>query len=343
MKNLLRLFAALIILAIIGCASADLQRGRLAFSYGKYSDAIQYYDEAIKSDNLSSNDLETAYFNRGRAKCGMNDFDGAIADFSKALEMNPKIVGAYINRGYMKFLKKDIDGAIADDTQAIELSPNDELAYLDRGRAKREKGDFDGAIADYNKAIKIKPKYSTAYHNRGTVKLYKYDLDGAIADYNKAIEFDQKSPDRYCQRGLAKYFKENYDDAASDFEYSLKIDPRQIYTPLWLFLAREKNKKDGKTGLREHTIKYVDDDWPAQFTKLFLGQITPDDCLKLADHEDVRQDKEKKCETYFFLGEYFLLKGERTKAKEYFKKSIETGLKTFGTYLAADYELRIID
>lgn len=344
MINLLRLLAAFVVMDIIGCAGANLQRGNMAFSYGKYEEAIQYYDEAIKSDNLSPVSLESAYFNRGRAKHEMNDFDCAITDYNKALEINPKIVGAYINRGYAKYQKKDFDGAIADDTKAIELSPSDELAYLDRGKSKRAKGDFDGAIADYNKAIKIKPKYSTAYNNRGTAKLYKYDLDGAIADYSKAIEFDQNSSNAYHQRGLAKYFKGDFEDAASDFEYSLKINPDQNYTPLWLFLAREKNKKDGKTGLGEHAIKYVkNNDWPDQFTKLFLGQIMPEDCLKLAAHEDVQQDKEKKCETYYFLGQYFLLKGERSKAKEYFKKSIETGLKTFGTYLAAVYELRKID
>jgi len=55
---------------------------------------------------------------------------------------------SYYNRAIARHLKGDLDGAIADYTKAIELNPDYELAYLNRGRAKHDKSNLDGAIAD---------------------------------------------------------------------------------------------------------------------------------------------------------------------------------------------------
>ena len=47
----------------------------------------------------------------------------------------------------------DYDKAIADYTKAIEINPSDDYAYSFRGYAWMEKGDYDKAIADFTKAI----------------------------------------------------------------------------------------------------------------------------------------------------------------------------------------------
>ena len=62
---------------------------------------------------------------------------------------------AYYYRGVAKQAKGDSDGAIADYTKAIELKPDFAMAYYNRGLAKGAKGDLDGANADHTKAIEI--------------------------------------------------------------------------------------------------------------------------------------------------------------------------------------------
>ena len=83
------------------------------------------------------------YYGRGLAKSTKGDQDGAIADFSRAIELNPKLAEAYLNRGLAKSTKGDQDGAIADESQAIELNPKLAEAYLNRGGAKQTKGDLE--------------------------------------------------------------------------------------------------------------------------------------------------------------------------------------------------------
>ncbi len=62
------------------------------------------------------------YNNRGLAKEGKGDHDGAIADYNRAIELNPKYAGACNNRGLAKQAKGDLDGAIADYNRALELA-----------------------------------------------------------------------------------------------------------------------------------------------------------------------------------------------------------------------------
>ena len=85
---------------------------------------------------------------------------------------------AYINRGSAYAKKGDFEAAIADHTKAIELDPNLHIAYSNRGVAYAEKGDLDNAIADYSKAIALDPNDAKAYRNRADA-YFKRDGFGA--------------------------------------------------------------------------------------------------------------------------------------------------------------------
>ena len=93
-------------------------------------------------------------------------------------------------RASAKEKQKDIDGAIGDYTKAIELKPGYVEAYYYRAGLRHRKGDVAAAIADLTKAIEIKPDYALAYTSRG----YVHQLEGrkglARADYTKAATLD---------------------------------------------------------------------------------------------------------------------------------------------------------
>ena len=68
----------------------------------------------------------------------------------------------YIKSGNDKAYAKDNYGAIADFTKAIELNPNDSAAYYKRGGTKYDLEDYYGAISDYTKAIELNPNFADA-------------------------------------------------------------------------------------------------------------------------------------------------------------------------------------
>jgi len=94
----------------------------------------------------------------------------------------------YFDRGNSKYDLQDYRGAIQDYSKAIELDPSNADAYYNRGNAKRKLQDYRGAIQDYSKAIELDPSKSEAYGNRGLAKYFLNDIDGACLDWSKAGE-----------------------------------------------------------------------------------------------------------------------------------------------------------
>ena len=94
------------------------------------------------------------YFNRGIKKYDQGDYYGAIADYTKVIEINSRHDDAFFNRGIAKEELKDYYGAIADYTKAIEISPKAD-AYLNRSLLKEKIGDLYGACFDAKKAIDL--------------------------------------------------------------------------------------------------------------------------------------------------------------------------------------------
>jgi tetratricopeptide (TPR) repeat protein len=152
--------------------------------------AVQIQDVTEKSPSPATDESDENLVNRGIEKAKNGDLDGAMADFDRAIELNPKDDAPYYNRAQAKRLKKDAAGAIADYTRAIELGSQNPAAYNNRGNARAENNDWDGAIADYTHAIKLKPDYARAYYNRGVAKQEKGDATGAKADLKTAGKLD---------------------------------------------------------------------------------------------------------------------------------------------------------
>ena len=91
------------------------------------------------------------YFESGLEKYENGDTYGAIADYTKAIEINPNNAAAYNNRGFSKAKLNDYNGATADFTKAIEINPNHAKAYFNRCVAKIKLGDKNGACQDARK------------------------------------------------------------------------------------------------------------------------------------------------------------------------------------------------
>src|SRR5206468_1524694 len=132
------------------------------------------------------------FVQRASARGFNGDMNGAIADFGRAIELDPKSTSAYYHRGIARLEKAEFDAAIGDLNRAIELSPNTSDYYNDRGLAKLRKGDHDGAIADFTSAIALNDKLAIAYKNRGEAKQAKGDSAGAKEDLKRAGELDPR-------------------------------------------------------------------------------------------------------------------------------------------------------
>jgi tetratricopeptide (TPR) repeat protein len=126
--------------------------------------------------------------------------------------------------------KKDYQGAIASYNQALEIDKNSPDAYFGRGVSRHQLQDFEGAIDDFTQVIRLSPKNVFAYGYRGLMRVYLQDYKGALADSDRALSLDSKSPNSapaYGVRGMANIGLENYQAAVNDFDQVIKQFPNQ--------------------------------------------------------------------------------------------------------------------
>ena len=88
-----------------------------------------------------------AYAARGTELLTSGNYDGAIAELNRAIELDPS-AESYYTRGFAYFSKNDLDKAIADWNSAVNLDPREARAYRQRGNAYFTKGDYQLAVAD---------------------------------------------------------------------------------------------------------------------------------------------------------------------------------------------------
>lgn len=186
--------------------------------------AVADYSKAIQINPC----IAEVYALRGILYFEKGQYDTAIADFDKAIKLSPKFVEAYILRGLSYSKKDQNDSVIADFSEVIQLTPDDIRAYITRADAYVEKAQYDLALDDYNTAIKLKPNYVSAYTGRGKAytKIGKYDL--AIIDLNKAIKLKPDEAGAYLSRGITYAEKNQYDLALADCNTAIKLDSRLI-------------------------------------------------------------------------------------------------------------------
>ncbi len=128
-------------------------------------------------------------------------FDQALGYYKESLELAEEIqdkegiVANLNNMGLIYDDKENYDIAIRDYTKIIEIDPNDAIAFNNRGAVYDGKGDYDTAIRDYNKAIELNPKLAETMANMGIAYEEKGDKKSARLWYEKAIEKKEYLPD----------------------------------------------------------------------------------------------------------------------------------------------------
>jgi len=93
-----------------------------------------------------------------------------------------------MDAGKKKFYANDLNGAVKDFTKALEQNPGFDQALFFRANTFYNLRKNDSALADYNKCIEVSPDFADAYANRGSLKFDQGDRDGACLDWHKAKE-----------------------------------------------------------------------------------------------------------------------------------------------------------
>ncbi|MBU1451582.1 MAG: hypothetical protein KKH47_11465 [Proteobacteria bacterium] len=124
-------------------AQTDVNRGLDAHRRGELAEALKRYTMAIDSGELEPYSLSVAYNDRAAAWADEGDF--------------------LLIQGDKKRAKKSYDQAMADYAKAIDVNPAWGLLFTNRGLTWQRLGQYQKALDDFNRSIEMEPGYGQAY------------------------------------------------------------------------------------------------------------------------------------------------------------------------------------
>ncbi|HXQ72859.1 MAG TPA: tetratricopeptide repeat protein [Pyrinomonadaceae bacterium] len=208
---------------------------------------------ASQAANAQTPGLAVRYYELGHEKLKVGDWQGAVDDFTRAIELDaqlqpskgnnshrydgsqagsievyvsdPFTAAAYHSRAIARANLGELDEAIDDYHHALRIRPKWAEAYLGLGFVLLDKKDFAGAVAEFSRTIKLKPTLVTAHHARGTALMKQGRMEPAVIDFTSALKLDPRMAEAYANRGLALMVLGREDEAKTDLNKCLELKP----------------------------------------------------------------------------------------------------------------------
>ena len=180
------------------------------------NDDVKAIQDRIFSDPAVDSDF--SWYDRGSGQLILGNYDNSIEYFAKAIAKNKDYSAAFAQRGLCYSKKKDYKEAIADFTKAIEINKNWEISsnlsmtLFDRGFAYLELGSYEESfiemgIEDFKRLIDLNPKEAAAYYNIGIGYEKLRDNRNALEWFIKALEKNYYDRDS-AYSGIVKCYSE---------------------------------------------------------------------------------------------------------------------------------------
>lgn len=231
--------------------------GRNAMYFEDYVLAIQYFNQVVNAKP----DLARPYLYRAIAKYNLDDYRGAEADATLAIERHPFITDAWEVRGVARQQLGDYAGAVGDYTEALRLLPHNRQISFNLATAQTEAGMYDKADSTYRELMKAYPGYENALLGRARLRLLQADtvaakddaraalrinrnsfnahamladlamrgdnpdVDSAMVHINAAIKLQPHYAGLYVNRAFLKYRSNDWFGAMDDYDYALQLEP----------------------------------------------------------------------------------------------------------------------
>ncbi len=169
--------------------------------------------------------VRVAYNNRALTYSDAGNYDMAMKDLDRALELKPDDFEALTNRGNVYFRTGKYRQALDDFMSALRANPVFPNAWNGKGAAYFSLGQFDSALAAFEGALAEKPDYVEVYLNRANVLSVQKRFEEAVKSYDVYLGYNPSDGKALYWRGLARSKLGNVDGAIDDFTDAIRSLP----------------------------------------------------------------------------------------------------------------------
>jgi tetratricopeptide (TPR) repeat protein len=230
MSRHLLAFASILLLCSTSLASDeevihDCDYWRLGKDDTEKARLLSACERIIKDKRFSRADRAMAYAERASYASGQNRSDDAIADFDKALELEPDNIDWRSERAYLLYFKGDYERAIKDFDEVFAAKPDAHLAAF-RGKSYLAKGDETRGFADLSKSIELEPGKSIYRYWRAQEYGKRGQIDAALTDADMAVAVQSDDRDSHLLRAELHTKKGDNEKAIADLTRAAELDPK---------------------------------------------------------------------------------------------------------------------
>jgi tetratricopeptide (TPR) repeat protein len=231
-------------------------------------------------------------------------------------------------------------GAIARAQSALAADPRNIDKIIALGVAQSGARQFREAIATFTRGLEIDPNNAMLYRWRGHRYLSVREFDRALADLTKGSQIDSTIYGIWYHLGIVKYLRGDFAGAASAFARAQPRAPEAGELAgstdwLWMSLSRAGRAADAKAMLDRRPDSLPIANAYAQRLKLYRGQIQPNEVLTPADTTDVQI-----ATLSYGIGNWYLVRGDTTRAREWFARSVASGGWPGFGFIVSEVELK---
>ncbi|WP_437230453.1 tetratricopeptide repeat protein [Planctomicrobium sp. SH661] len=267
------------------------------------ADAVNAYTNVVNA--FPTNPL--VYNNRGMYLQSQGRTKEALADFDKAIQLDPKLIPSYINRGFTLL----------------------------------EAGDPAGAEAALTQALTVDPSQLGAISLRATARLDQNKAAPALEDYRKVAQVAAQNPMAHADLGFAQFFTKDFQGALTSFRTALKLDPKLRFLLPWELACKMRLNQVDASAYADITGKPAETrDWFDQVVLFQLGQTDAANLLKSTSANDEAARASQLCEAYYFIGMELQRRGRDGDAVAYFKQATQKKLPKLSAYRGSVYALQ---
>ncbi len=176
------------------------------------------------------------YFGRGMDFMLVQDYENALKDMSRVLELMPDMLVAHFAKAIIRTKQIEYDHLIEqpllmDAQSGIDLPDPGKMP----GKAKlpeisTKSIEYEEILKEYEKIISLNPGFIYAYYNRAEIFSLEKDFRAAIADYTKAIELEPQFAEAYFNRGLSRLSIGESEEGLDDLRKAGELGVVQSYS-----------------------------------------------------------------------------------------------------------------
>lgn len=262
-------------------AQDELAEAKSAYEEEMFMKVLKITDGLVTEDPKSA----PAWLIQGNALQKLEDYQGAISSYKRALKLNDNSPEILTNLGVAYFNSDDISTAYKYLKKAIKLNDSYSPAHYFMGNLEYAEFKSKSALKCYQRALELNPKYRDALYMRSAVYFEMQDYQKAIQDLNEVMDIDpslerakfnkaiilitaenyseamdvlnevepkllEKQTDYFYYLGEAQYFSGKKEDACNSYSKAAELgdtESEEIYTQFCLTKAERKSREQKRT------------------------------------------------------------------------------------------------